>query len=57
MHCISPLFRFTAFVRIKNGMIVETPVAATKVDVDDDQNNNANNLRVTILIGKNLQLT
>ena len=33
------LFRFAAFVGLKNGMTVETPVAAAKVDVDDDQNN------------------
>ena len=35
-----PLFGFAAFVGLKNGMTVETPVAAAKVDVDDDQNNN-----------------
>ena len=35
-----PLFGFAAFVGLKNAMTVETPVAAAKVDVDDDQNNN-----------------
>ena len=39
-----PLFGFAAFVGLRNGMTVETPVAAAKVDIDDDQNNNMRRL-------------